>query len=307
MRFKVENWTVIKGERRHSIQLLHTFSNNRIGIFLNDVMMIREDIGPNGQGQFSILVDGEPYRITAVMVNGQYRYTLEILEDQSRAARSRRKDEFRKGILFISVLFVGLAVAVIPPLLRQYKVYKTKMELAQHGDSTPGTITSIKAASEDGDFTIHYEFMCKGELIRSEHIVKEALEGIPISSAGFPVTVGDQLGVRYLGYKPLTNELHFDFPTPQQAQKYKDLASRKCWEAIPPEKMNPRYKVYCGCLSYFAYQHYGLKGLAELVHQETDRNVYGKFNAETYQRFMKKEDMSKAEKQCMNIAAEGNK
>ncbi len=309
MRFKVENWTIIKGEQEHSVQLLHTYSNNRVGIFLNDTMLYRQDIGPNGSGQFQLLVDGEPYRISVAMIDGRYRYELEILDDQSKSAKVRRKKELQTGILFIATLFFALAIAVIPTMLKQYKIYKRKMELARYGETAPGTVIAVLSpdSESEGKAIIKYRFADRGDQVEGEIASAHYFDGMAISSVGMPISVGDEFGVRYLLEKTEISDMHFDFPTPAQMLKYRNLAAKKCWDGIPLELMNPRYKVYCGCLSFYAYQQYGIEGLAELVHQQTDRDLYGRYNTETYLRFMKKADMREAEEQCMEMAAEGNK
>lgn len=298
-----QKWLFYGQLKQHTIQVLHEISSSEVKIFLNNLCLYHQKIKPQKNKSFSFFVDEELCIVDIVFDNQQYSYNFTSPEySTSKLSKQKKQNEKKIAAAFalVSILFFGIFLYFVFNFIN---ANKSNISYKKGGLSTIATIiysqTKLAKTYNSGNKKIqinadtHYSFSVNNNLYYGG-INTNNLAG------SFSINPNDEFMVFFDPNNPNKHQLMLNMPSNSQINKFKQAARSTC---VLQNLNNFNYDTlavaqYCTCLSYYAYENYGIDGLQNMNAEGLTPLQNKNYNSLTYKAFLKQKTMNEADSIC---------
>lgn len=256
------SWTYVSDHgRKYNIGIFHGPNTGHVLVYCNLKILII-DFSVLKSKSYAFFLGEEFCELNLNRVENGYIYTFNINKEidtpHNRARKARERKHWYQSLAFFGFLAI-CAFAFSAWVLNNGTIRGGVLSDGRKIEVSEQTVADIYLdPSAPEGFRIIYLFNANGNHYQSEVVVLDTL-----LNNGMPIHNGDQFMVLYDRYDPTINQLVWESPSPNQIQKYLEMAIEKHQEQSPNL---PNYMV--ACQVQVAYEIKGIEGLADFYFQD---------------------------------------
>lgn len=278
-------WTYVADNgKQFRVGLYHGPNSGHVVVHCNRRVVLI-DFNVLDTKSYPLFLDDELFELVLENNNGTFSYRFEIDKEVDTPRNQKRKKTERKHLRQTVLVFVSIVVAVVAlaVTIQYFGQASSPAAMAQlragNGVETIGRIERIDGRA--GDYRLRYSFVAGNEIGRHTLQLDERTT-YPVSPLGFPVQVGDEFKLFYIGDGSLASEIRLDQPTEDQIDRYQQMALEKQLRLHPNQTTEA-----ASCSLRVALDIKGAAGLADFYQQDTAPDSSPVANQQTYQRLVR--------------------
>ena len=291
-------WTYVgDGGKNYRVGLMHSSKTGHLVIYIGS-KIVQVDFKVLESKEYTFFIEEELVRINLERRGNEMYFTFNIDKKtdtpRNRVRHALERRYFIHLLIFVAVIGALVAVVVIwGNNARKSETEKIEEILAKGSQEAVGRVLIKKL--DNGQSEISYQFVAGTQTI----ITISLLQSEPLIQLANPMPLeqGDEFRVRFSTQKPHVNQILFSEPTPHQVEVYKKRAADKHAQLNPdaPPGMTQ-------CFVQTAFEHDGLRALADIYFQDTKPAYNLEHNLETYaQLTVNKGFLLKMEANCSHL------
>lgn len=259
--YNKQSWKYYGAVKQHVVEMIHHLNHERLLLRLNGTIIIDETISTATTNKvISFFVDGELCVVNVDKINNKYSYNFITPEYSTSKKGIKRKTRHRLMIagfaaLFL-LIFVGLGSGILYQIIRhEHQKYNNSLG----GIVAKASINRIVYNPNEKAYSIYYQYQVNGTKFNAQQQLEKKY---PKAYTPFhmPINTNDEFDVIYTPMNPESSRLLLDRPSPQQIERYRNMAREAC---ISSAEHNEQW---CDCTALYLFFHFKEEGYARLYH-----------------------------------------
>ncbi len=271
-------WTYLgDGSRNYRVGLMHSPKTGHLLIYIGS-KIVQVDFKVFESKEYSFFIEEELVHINLERRGNEMYFTFNI-DKKADTPRNRFRHALERKHFIQLLISVGMLAALVTAIViwgnnaRKSETERLEEMLAKGSRETVGRVLIKKLDNDQSE--ISYQFVAGSQTITTVSMLQS--EPLILLVNPMPLESGDEFRVRYATKKPHVNQMLFSVPTLRQIEGYKQRAAAKHARLNPdaPSGMTD-------CFVQTAFEHDGLRALANIYFQDTKPSYNLEHNLETY-------------------------
>ena len=279
-------WTYVSDDgRKYNVSVFHGPNTGHLLVMCN-LKILLIDFSVVQSKSYSFFLGEDLFVLDLDRQGNKFYYDFQI-DFEVDTPINRRRKALAKKHWFQSLAFFGFLIACI--FMFTSLVIKSKPDQS-FSYAVDSPIDSAKVASaqvfllQGGKaLDIEYRFVVYDNIYYARTSLPDS-----ILTNGMPLVSGDEFKVYFSKYNPQTSAIDFNQPSENQLKIYRERVAQKhanLNENVPSSMVS--------CLVETAYAFAGVKGLADLFHQDIPPEVNPEHNVNSYLRLIRDVDFNR--------------